>query len=138
VAVPVLAAAAERPPWPRPAPAIERAADCPGPSAGYYDEQRNAIVTCTADRFVITHEAGHAFDALHLDDGERNRFATLLDREGDPWRELNETPDERVPDGTEVVSASRESLSEWFADAYATCRLRLERGPGERWESSTS
>jgi hypothetical protein len=129
--------ALERPPWPRPAPAIERAQDCHGLVAGHYDEARNTIVICTADRFVIAHEAGHAFDVLHLDDGERNRFAGLLGREGDPWRQLNSTPDRRLPDGTEVVSASRESLSEWFADAYAACRLRFGRGPGERWESST-
>ena len=135
LAAPAVAAGYARPAWPSPAPAVERSKDCIGHATGHYDEGRNALVFCgVRDDFVLAHEAGHAFDHLHLDAGERNRFASLMGRAGEPWRRY-ETAAATLADGTAVMHSDRNSLHEWFADAYAACRLRLD--PERHWTSST-
>lgn len=127
------------PPLPNPMPQLV-IGECPGfeDAGGCYigpgeadindDVWPRGAVFTSGDEFATAHELGHAFDETRMDDGERNRFATLLGRTGKPWSASYTDPAGRL-------IQTPGSLSEPFADAYANCRLHHERGSGKIWEA---
>jgi hypothetical protein len=144
LAMPAVAAArplaVARPPLPQPMPQILRAA-CPGLEdevAGCFIGAGEADVYGTAypagavftsgDQFETAHELGHAFDATMMDDGERNRFATLVGRLDEYWSST-------YTDEQGRLIQSGDSLAEAFADAYANCRLGHVVASGHAWEA---
>lgn len=114
----------DRPPLPSPMPLIV-AGTCPAdPDAGgCYYSATHTLYHRGGNRFALAHELGHAFDTVELDERERTRFAGLMGQGG----------------ATQWLSTSehaRDSLSEIFADAYATCRLGMTATG--RWTTSTT
>jgi hypothetical protein len=103
-----------------PAPVVAIVADsCPDGSGMPCASQseRVAYIPDGTSRFSREHELGHIFDAEYMDAGERQRFETLVGLSG-PWIQ-----------GTGMEGTK--SPAEWFADAYAACRLHLT--PGSNW-----
>lgn len=73
--------------------------------------------------FIREHEIGHVFDVQYLDDGERSKLTRDMGLGAAPWYHAT---------GLDCVGAA--CPSEWFADAYASCRLRLD--PRREWTTS--
>jgi hypothetical protein len=132
--------AVARPPLPQPMPQILKAA-CPGLEdevAGCYlapdtaDPYGNAYplgaVFTSGYRFETAHELGHAFDATMMDDGERNRFGSIIGRLDEYWSSTYTDEEGRL-------IQSGDSLAEAFADAYANCRLGHIVASGHPWEA---
>lgn len=80
-----------------------------GVAGCYIAETNTAYVPQRDDNDTLWHEVGHAFDARHLDDGERDAFMCL------PAMWLDPGLYERRCGGTWDEEA--------FADAYANCAL---------------
>lgn len=72
--------------------------------------------------FILEHELGHIFDVQYLDDGERHALVRALGLTAGPW------------DRGSGLDGGNTSPIEWFADAYAACRLRLD--PRHKWETA--
>lgn len=105
------------PPLPNPMPPIA-IASCPGApeTDGCYRSDVNQIwLRRRAGAFMLAHELGHAFDAQRLDDGERHRFARLVDALDAPW----------LPSGD--YDLNLDYAGEDFADTYAECWLGYRR-----------
>lgn len=130
-----------RPPLPDPMPEVI-IGECPGLEgevAGCYfapgeGDVRGgvypggAVFTLTSDRFTTLHELGRAFDGQRMDAGERNRFATLLDRTDEVWSS-NYTDEQG-----RVIQDPR-SLAGVFGNAYANCRMGHIVASGHTWEA---
>lgn len=65
---------------------------------------------------ILAHEIGHIWDAQHMDDTARARYASMLGYAGEPWL-LDSNDDLDHP-----------AAGEQFADNYALCAL----GPARR------
>jgi hypothetical protein len=85
------------------------------------DIERAIVYLDSDDEFTRQHELGHLFDAQRLDRAERAALGQLLDVPDDaPWDA-----------GTDAQCVDAVCPSERFADAYATCRLKLS--PDGEW-----
>lgn len=130
-----------KPPLPQPMPEII-IGDCPGMEgevsgcffgAGEADLHGRAyptggVYSIKNDRFTLLHEIGRAFDATMMDQGERNRFAHLLDRDDEIWSST-------YTDEIGRVIEDPRSLAGVFGNAYANCRMRHIVAAGHTWEA---
>lgn len=96
-------------------------APCPNPAVqdaiGCVDiPTRTIYVTARCGRFCQAHEYGHLFDAEHLDDATRGRWAAMLGESVSDWN------------WSSTSAVTDPPLEERFADAFALCALgRKER-----------
>lgn len=118
-----------RPQAPAVAFAAATAEDCGGEVASglavaCYDPQTNTVyLGSEAGEWTRQHEMGHAADALYLSDEERSSFLKLMPVIGDIEPDAGWWGyDEPTPDGPDLMIFGG---AEIFADAYASCRLRL-------------
>lgn len=109
------------PPLPNPMPTVIHTMCGPSPDLfECYAPDSNTLWVDGSDGFNLNHGLGHAFDRSNLSDGERSRFMSLVSMHG-AW-----------VSGT--GAAGNSSPNERFADAYASCRLRLD--PDREWQAS--
>jgi hypothetical protein len=94
----------------------------------YGHEYAHGAVFVDGYRFTTYHELGHAFNDTMMDAGERNRFASLLDRPDEAWSATY------IDEQGRLIQDPR-SLDEVFADAYANCRMGRVVASGHVWEA---
>jgi hypothetical protein len=114
-----------------PVPSVSlRVESCPGYRpivVDCYDPPTNTIYLTRqtvgrGDRWTLAHEMGHAYDYTRLEDDDRVRLLPLLGYRPDhPWRWQQDPM---------KAKASVVPPEETFADAYAACASRWDRGYG--------